>query len=65
MRETVMFLTCPGAGLDVINGRDVCSPVGLASHFVEFAVLNHHSMNDSKERFIRWEDASSTCERVA
>ena len=60
MTESVMFLTCPSTGFDIIETSHISSPFSFGTDFDEFGVLHHHCMYNSKERFIRWENSSST-----
>lgn len=59
MRETIVFLSGPGTGLNVVNTRDVASPGRLSCHFVELAVLHHHCMDDAQERLVAREYSSA------
>ena len=60
MRETIMLLSHPSTGLDVVNTGNASSPVRLQSHLIEFAVLNHHGVDDTQETLITGEDTSTT-----
>jgi hypothetical protein len=65
MTETIMFLPRPSARLDIIQTANIFTPGSLITHLDEFGILNHHGMNDSKERFIRRKDASPSCQSVS
>lgn len=64
MTESVMFLARPGTGFDIIETSHIFSPGGLVTDFDEFRVLNHHGMNDSQKRFIRWENPSTSSQSI-
>lgn len=36
----------------------------LTYHLAEFAILNHHRMNDTQETLIAWKEAGSTREGI-
>lgn len=65
MGETIVLLSRPGASLDVVDTRDICPPVRLSCHFVEFAILNHHGMYDAKEAFVTREYSCSSCQSIS
>jgi hypothetical protein len=52
-----VFLSGPSAGFDVVDTGNVRSPACLAGNLVEFAVLDHHRVYDSKKALITWEDS--------
>lgn len=64
MREAVVLLSSPGTGLDVVDTRNTSSPVRLQSHLIEFAVLNHHGVDDGQETLVAGEDASTASQCV-
>lgn len=57
MGKAVVFLSRPGAGLDIINAADIFTPVGLSGHLVEFAVLDYHGMDYTEKTLVRREEA--------
>lgn len=59
-----MLLSCPCAGLDVVDTGDICSPVCLTRHLVEFGILHHHGVYNTKETLITWEDTSPSSQSV-
>ena len=65
MREAIVLLSSPSTSLDVIQTREVASPRRFPGHLVEFTVLYHHGVNDSKETLIGREDAGASRQRVA
>jgi hypothetical protein len=65
VRETVVFLASPGAGLDVVDGAEVASPFGLASDLVELGVLHHHGVDDAKEGFVTRKECGAASKCVA
>lgn len=60
-----MLLTGPCTGLNVVDAGDIRSPICFSSHLVEFAVLNHHRVDDAEETLIAREDSSPTSQSVA
>ena len=65
MRKSVMFLASPRAGFDVVDATDILPSLDFFGHLVEFAVLSHHRMYDSKKAFIGWKDACATSQSIA
>ena len=59
-----MLLSRPGTRLNVIDRRDIRPPGRLPSHLIEFAILNHHRMNDAQETLVTRKDARSSSESV-
>lgn len=64
MGEAVVFLSGPGAGFDIIDAGDVGSPACFAGHFVEFAVLDHHCVDNPKETLVARQYSSPASERI-
>ena len=52
VREAVVLLSCPSAGLDVIDACNVAAPGSLVGHLVEFAILDHHCVDNAEESFL-------------
>lgn len=53
MRETVMFLTRPGGGHEVIQKSVQETEICLLGYLDELGVLDHHSLRDADEGFTR------------
>ena len=64
MTESVMFLTCPGTGFDIVERSHVFSPGTFVTDFDKLGVLNHHRMHDSQERFIRRENPRTSGQSI-
>jgi hypothetical protein len=64
MRETVMFLTSPGGGLEVVEGGIGGTEVGLLGHLDELGILDHHRLCDTDEGLVRREQGGASCHRV-
>ena len=64
MRETVMLLTSPGGGLEVVDGSVGGTEVGLLGHLNELGILDHHRLRDPDEGLIRWEQSGASCHCV-
>lgn len=65
MREAVVLLPRPGAGLDVIDGRQVAAPLDLPGDLDELGVLHHHGVHDAQERLVAGEDGGTASQCVA
>jgi hypothetical protein len=65
MGEAVMPLSSPRAGFQIVDACDVAAPFGLSSHLVEFAVLDHHRVDDAGERFVLGKEGCATGESVS
>lgn len=63
--EAVVLLSRPGAGFDVVEGGEGAAEAGFARHLVEFAVLDHHGVDDAEEGLVRGEDSRASGEGVA
>lgn len=63
--EAVMFLPGPGGGFDVVDAADIFAPGCFFTKFIEFAVLGHHCMDDTKEGFVGWEDSRTAGQSIA
>lgn len=60
-----MFLSGPGARFDVVDGRQIASPLHLLGDLDELRILHHHGMHNAEERFVAWEYGRSARERIA
>jgi hypothetical protein len=65
MRETIMLLSGPGAGFNVVDTRDVRSPACFTCHLVELRVLHHHGMDDTQEALVARKDTGSSSQGVS
>ena len=65
MREPVVFLTSPGGRFDVVERTNILTPRGFMCHLDKLAVLHHHGVHDTEERFVTREETSPTRESIA
>src|SRR5271163_371353 len=65
MTESIVFLTSPSRCFDIVERSNIFAPFTFMCHLDEFRILHHHSMYNSKESLVRWENARSTSQRVS
>ena len=64
VRKSVVLLTGPGGGLEVVERSVRRSEVGLLGHLDELGVLDHHRLCNADEGLIRWEQGNTSSHRV-
>jgi hypothetical protein len=60
-----MFLTSPGACLDVIERSGVSAPRDLARDLDELGILHHHRMHNPQKRLVAGKHSVSASQCVA